>query len=62
MRTLVVVELHSLGHSPSYFAYGVESDVLEQFVLDGVVLALSHCIVLGISALRHADLDSCFNE
>ena len=60
--TLVVVELHSLGHCPSDLAYGVEFDVLEQFVLDGVVLALSHSIVLGVSALRHTDLDTCFDE
>jgi hypothetical protein len=49
--TFVVIEGHSLFHSLSNFAYRVELDVLEQFVLDGVVLAFCHSIVLGVSAL-----------
>ena len=49
---------HSLFHSPPYFAYRVEFDILEQFVLDGVVLTLSHCIVLRVSAFCHTDLNA----
>ena len=62
MWTFVIVEGYSLFHSPSYFAYRAEFYVPEQLVLDGVVLALSHCVVLGVAALSHADPNACTDK
>ena len=59
---LVVVKLDCLAYGLPNLAYGTTSDILEQFVLDGAVLALGHCVVLGVSALGHADPDAGIDQ
>ena len=58
MWALVVVKLYCLAYGLPDLAYGAASDILEQLVLDGAVLALGHGVVFGVSALGHADPDA----
>ena len=57
VRTLVVVEVDGGLDCLAYLLDGGEGQTPQQFVLDGVVHALGHSVVLGIAALGHADAD-----
>ena len=58
VRALVVVEVDSHLQRLPDFLYGAKGHVLEQLVLDDAVDALGHGVVLGVSALGHADPDA----
>ena len=55
VRTLVVEELNGPAHGSSHLLDGMKFNVLEQLVLYRAVQSLSDRVILGISALSHAD-------
>ena len=62
VRTLVVEELNGPVHGSSDLLDGMKFNVLEQLVLYRVVQSLSNRVILGVSALGHADAYACLIE
>ena len=58
VRSLLVVESYRFVHGVSQLLDTGESLSVQQLVLDGVVDALGHCVVLRVSVLGHAGDDT----